>query len=528
MDQIMTAFGRLVGRLMRDLWQLLVLLAVAFYAAVTERRLSETDRGRLQYIAGCVAGTTLSCWWVWAEIHRSAAYTLAFVILSGCYVATWRSHDREVIVQKVTAAVAHKTRTDPDEKPGGLIRNTAWDGDVDHRGSRGLSEFTIRWSDKFDDSNPRAIEGLRSAVAAAIGMPAKRLELKPNTAEDYARCKVVPPDQTATSKKVPWPHIAAEQLDLWKPVPVAFDERGRPFAIDLVAHNVLVAGLMNSGKSSALQILTCAGALDPIAVMDHMDGKLIELRRWSYLSNGFVAVTPDQRVDVAGGIAMLDDLLVELGERRRFCDRKGVRKVTKSMGMPIRLLEIDELTEFINHREHGPEYTDKLMSLIRLGRAFAMPSIATITRPSSTTIDTDLRDLYDTRMSFKAMTRASLEMALGRATEEMLEELDRPGRCWVLDHNNNLRLLKTYFVDDRDIDRVCDRGLILRGRDPREVRRVVDAAYQTLLGADGQPLRAATPTSTNRSGSATVTRIGPAGGDPDGAGRARRDSRGDQ
>ena len=62
----------------------------------------------------------------------------------------------------------------------------------------------------------------------------------------------------------PWPLARAGQADTFTAFPFGTDPRGRQVAGQLFEHNWLIGAAPGQGKTSAVRVVTCAAALDPL------------------------------------------------------------------------------------------------------------------------------------------------------------------------------------------------------------------------------------------------------------------------
>jgi hypothetical protein len=106
------------------------------------------------------------------------------------------------------------------------------------------------------------LENAAERIAAFLGVREVRVAREPANAR-YARVVVVRRDPLVDLAPIPWPLASAAELSLWRPVPVGVDEDGSEVTVSLPERNLLEGGEPGSGKSTIVQLLTAAAALDP-------------------------------------------------------------------------------------------------------------------------------------------------------------------------------------------------------------------------------------------------------------------------
>ncbi len=181
-----------------------------------------------------------------------------------------------------------------------------------------------------------------------------------------------------------WPLLAADaRSSFFQPIPIAHDIQFRPIFIELDETNTAIAGRSGSGKSSWLQKMIGAAALDPI----------VELRTAEYKGVGdFVDAAPLMPTyicgledeDFAAGVQLLAWGLRE-------CDLRGPRlraaklagkapdgKVTPELaatpgsGLHPILISFDEIHELFEHEVFGKDAIKLAKKLHRRGRALGI------------------------------------------------------------------------------------------------------------------------------------------------------------
>src|SRR5689334_15956849 len=88
----------------------------------------------------------------------------------------------------------------------------------------------------------------------------------------------------------------APPLSMFDPAFVGIDEYGVPVYLDVVFHNLLVAGEPGSGKSVLLSNIAAHAALAERSRLVLFDAKLVELGPWRPVCDEFVGPDLDQAI----------------------------------------------------------------------------------------------------------------------------------------------------------------------------------------------------------------------------------------
>jgi DNA segregation ATPase FtsK/SpoIIIE-like protein len=186
------------------------------------------------------------------------------------------------------------------------------------------------------------LENAAERLAAFLGVREVRVTRDPANAR-YARVAVLRRDPLADPQPIPWPLANASQCSLWGAIPVGEDEDGNQVTVTLPERNLLAGGEPGAGKSTVVQVLIAAAALDPSVVLTLFDPKLVELAVWQGCTGRLVGPNVDEAIDVLKGlIGELDDRYLSLLANR-------ARKVAPGDGLPLHLVVVEELA-FYNQR----------------------------------------------------------------------------------------------------------------------------------------------------------------------------------
>jgi DNA segregation ATPase FtsK/SpoIIIE-like protein len=292
----------------------------------------------------------------------------------------------------------------------------------------------------------------------------------------YARVVVIRRDPLADPKSIPWPLAQAERVSLWQPIPVGVDEDGSEVALSLPERNLLAGGEPGAGKSTIVQLLIAAAALDPSVRLTLFDPKLVELAIWQACGR-LVGPSVDQAIDALNGlIAELDDRYLTLLANR-------ARKVAEGDGLPLHLLVVEELAFYTNgpDRKAAQVFSVLLRDFVARGRAAGMVTVATTQKPSADVVPTYLRDLFGFRWALRCSTPDASDTILGRGWASQgysAASVDPAARGvgWLLQEGGVPVRLRSCYLDDLDLAELARRAEQTRGalRSERPTLRLVD------------------------------------------------------
>jgi len=310
-----------------------------------------------------------------------------------------------------------------------------------------------------------------------------------------------------------WPLTHSGRIDFWTGLPFGVDERGKEVPLCLVWAAMFVAGLPRHGKSFVARLVALAAALDP-----HVQIHIHDLKGGpDWVAFGQVAhriffgdrTDPDTGVDPV--LALLDnvrDLLVEVDRRNRTLRSLPASIApegkltpdlsrTKSAGMPLVLVVIDEIQRAFGHKTYGQELDEALTDLAKVGPSAGIMLLAASQKPDAKSTPTGFRDQLGVKFGLRVTTRDASEAVLGAgAYGEGLDcsKLSPEAKgCGLLRGTGDAgsvtggRTVRTYFADGNDAEAVCLRGRALREKagtlDGMAAGVVVTATPQTYSAA---------------------------------------------
>lgn len=199
-------------------------------------------------------------------------------------------------------------------------------------------------------------------------------------------------------------------VSIWEPVHLGVDERGQLVRVGLAERNLLAAGEPGAGKSVALNLIVAHAALSPDCDLVLIDGKRVELGMWRMCASEFIGASITDAID---GLRRLQAVM---DARYDALLATGRRKVTRSSGVRVVLVVIDELAYFsatVGDSRQQKEFVALVRDLVARGRAAGVIVVAATQRPSADIVPTSLRDLFGYRWAFRCTTDASSDVILG-------------------------------------------------------------------------------------------------------------------
>ncbi|MGH3774232.1 MAG: FtsK/SpoIIIE domain-containing protein [Pseudonocardiaceae bacterium] len=238
-------------------------------------------------------------------------------------------------------------------------------------------------------------------------------------------------------------------------------ETGRPWQLRLLDRHILVAGVSDAGKSSAMWAVLRALApwircglvqvfgIDPKGGMEL--GRAPGLFQKLVCSNG------------ADAIELLEHVATLTRQRAAALRAQGTRKWTPASGQPFVLLIVDELADVIAYQpETGlrKRANVALQSILSQGRAPGVCVIGQLQDPRKQIID--CRHLFPIKIAMRLDEPEQVDMVLGDgvrergATAHEISE-DTPGVAWAkIDGRRDPDRARAFHTTDADLDELCE------------------------------------------------------------------------
>jgi S-DNA-T family DNA segregation ATPase FtsK/SpoIIIE len=221
---------------------------------------------------------------------------------------------------------------------------------------------------------------------------------------------------------VPWPGQWVTSVT--KRMEIGVSEDGRPVRLLLLRRNVLIGGIMGSGKSGILNLIIAnlAGCRDVVLWGIDMKGGM-ELQPWTACFDR-LAFTPEQ------AIQLFRDAVGKLNERAARMAAEGKRLWESTPDDPALIIIVDEYAEL---PEDAQKFAD---SLARRGRAVAVNLIAATQRPTQAAMgkNTAVRSQMDIRICLRVREPRDADLILGQGMMNSgwhAHKLTKPGAFLV-------------------------------------------------------------------------------------------------
>lgn len=264
-------------------------------------------------------------------------------------------------------------------------------------------------------------------------------------------------------------------LSMFDPLFIGVDEFGEPVYLDIVFHNLLIAGEPGGGKSGLVNNVAAYAALCANTRMVCFDAKLVELGPWMDIADEFIGP------DVEHALEVLRRLLVVATNRYAWLLANRRRKVAREDNMSTIAVILDEIAMYstvLGTKAQQEEFSTLLRGLVSLGRACGMPVIAATQRPSWDIIPASLRDLFGYRAAFRCTTTGSSDVILGQGWADQgysandLSPANR-GAAYMLTEGRTPYRIKAAYLSDADIYSIADYAAWTRRTDRLDPQHAV-------------------------------------------------------
>lgn len=253
-------------------------------------------------------------------------------------------------------------------------------------------------------------------------------------------------------------------MSMFDPMFIGIDEFGAHVSLDIVYHNLLVAGEPGAGKSGLVNNVAATAALCDNTRLVLFDAKWVELGPYMDIADEFVGD------DIEKGLSILRRLLTVARNRYLWLLANRGRKVAPEDNLSTIVTIIDELAMYLKvlgTKQQQEEFENLLRGLVSLGRACGMPVIAATQRPSWDIIAASLRDLFGYRCAFRCTTRGSSDVILGAGWADLGYsaadiDMDNRGAAWLLAEGTVPKRIKAAYLNDEQIYAIADYAAWLR------------------------------------------------------------------
>lgn len=287
-----------------------------------------------------------------------------------------------------------------------------------------------------------------------------------------------------TIKRV-WPLAADGQADMYGEFPFGVTPRGETVPLALIGTNVLMGGVMGSGKTSAVLVIALAGALDPTCEMWVYELKGSgDLDSVQPVCHRYVSGDDDEQCkDTLDGMRALEREM----KRRKRCvadlpveDVPNGRKVTRPLADKYPHLRLhpllaifDEVHTLFEHPEYGKPAAEIAGRLIRKARAYGIILVFTTQKPDADSIPKMVSDNAIVRFCLAITGHIPNDLILGTGMYkrgiranifEPAEGADPKdsGTGWLARSAMNARIVRAYYIAQELARAIGQRGLALR------------------------------------------------------------------
>lgn len=282
-----------------------------------------------------------------------------------------------------------------------------------------------------------------------------------------------------------WPLAADGQADMYGEFPFGVTPRGETVPLALIGTNVLMGGVMGSGKTSAVLVIALAGALDPTCEMWVFELKGSgDVDSVEPVCHRYVSGDDDEQCK-----ATLDGMraLEREMKRRKRCvaglpveDVPNGRKVTRPLADKYPHLRLhpllaifDEVHTLFEHPEYGKPAAEIAGRLIRKARAYGIILVFTTQKPDADSIPKMVSDNAIVRFCLAITGHIPNDLILGtgmykrgiRANIFEPAEGSDPkdsGTGWLARSAMNARIVRAYYIPQELARQIGARGLALR------------------------------------------------------------------
>ena len=347
----------------------------------------------------------------------------------------------------------------------------------------------------------------REQLASGLRRPLGAVWPEPITTEHAGRLELFVGQQDITSRKpLPWPLLKAGTVDIFKPVPVGTDVRGRPVKAPLIYHNYLIGSMPRNGKTGAVCELVAAELLDPTCAMwIHELKGTGDLDAFEELCPRFSSGIDSDSIGYAAESLRL--LRAECEKRApkikalppSICPDK---RVTREIADRYRELgplgcTIDECQNLFAHSKYGKQAGEDAEFIIRIGPAMGIILKLATQRPDKESLPTGVSANASIRFCLYVAGQVENDMILGTSAYKngIRATLFRPevdaGLGYLKGATPVPKVIKTHYLNVTDRLAVVARAKVLRERAgtlpaaaTRDPERDVLADVLAAMGAD--------------------------------------------
>jgi DNA segregation ATPase FtsK/SpoIIIE, S-DNA-T family len=293
------------------------------------------------------------------------------------------------------------------------------------------------------------------------------------------------------ARPAPWPLAKTGKADIFGLVPFGTDPRRRPVGAPLFEVNWLIGAAPGQGKTSAVRVLGCAAALDPVCdLWVHEHAGKGDLEPLAKVCHRYVSGLDDEAIEYAAeSFSMLRVELERRSQRFKKLPReaKPEGKLTRELAQRDRRLRplvaiFDECQNVFMHPKYGKQAAEDAAYVIRLGRAYGIIVVLATQRPDKESLPTAIRGIVTARFCLQVPDQDANDMIMGTGAYKAgynavtFRPKTDAGLGW-LKGGESPGVVRTYYLDLPATERVATRA--------RALREQAGALSGYALGEDG-------------------------------------------
>lgn len=289
-------------------------------------------------------------------------------------------------------------------------------------------------------------------------------------------------EDMSEAEQPPWPLAKRGAVNMFKPVPFATDQRGRPIMVTLMFVSIIIGSIPRMGKTFLLRLILLICALDVRAELHAYDlkgtGDLAPLRPVAHRYRA-----GDEPEDIDYLIADYRALRTEMRRRtkvvREFAEEHPElckeNKVTdemasrKDLGLHPVVVAVDECQVMFEHPQYGPEFETIATDLAKRGPALGMLQALATQRPDAKSIPTGISANVVLRMCLKVMGHVANDQVLGQSAHKngyraTMFDFDDKGILYFSGEGSAPRICRGHEIDGPAAKEIAARARIMRER----------------------------------------------------------------
>jgi S-DNA-T family DNA segregation ATPase FtsK/SpoIIIE len=335
-----------------------------------------------------------------------------------------------------------------------------------------------------------AVCAKREEIAATMRRDIAQVWPEPDHRKHAARLVLYVNDEAMGPHNTPkWPLLAAGATNLFEPIPLGVDQRGRAVSATLMFASGLIGAVPRMGKSFTLRVLALGASLDPRCELHLYDLKGgADFRMFEKIAHSYRS--GEDADDIAAIVADIKALLVEMKRRYKVIrelpeDICPEGKVTdqlasrKSLRLHPIFLGIDECQKLYEHKELGTWFAEAITDLVKRGPAVGIMAWNATQRVDASSIPRGISSNAVLRYCLKVTGHTENDMVLGTGmyhsgvNATTFSFAQDKGVGWLVGEGDAPRITRTAFIDAATAKKVVARALAAK----------VTAGYLTGLAA---------------------------------------------